>query len=109
MNAQNLAVEKPICSLFLFKVVIEYLEENPVATYEDLLNKIETTVPPQSIGCTSFTEDALLRHAQFVVEQVQVDMFHYKLYISMSASCNSSLGASSGRTIAACHITRVVQ
>lgn len=41
-----------------------------MATYEDLLNKIETTVPPQSIGCTSFTEDALLRHAQFVVEQV---------------------------------------
>ena len=30
----------------------------------------QTTVPPQSIGCTSFTEDLLLRHAQFIVEQV---------------------------------------
>ena len=109
MNAQNLAVEKPLCSLFPFKVVIEYLEENPVATYEDLLNKIETTVPPQSIGCTSFTEDALLRHAQFVVEQVDTCMFHYELYIFMLGSCYSSLGASSGRTKAACHITRVVQ
>ena len=52
--------------------MIEYLEENPNATYEDLLNKIETTVPPQSIGSSSFTEDSLLRHAQFVVEQVIV-------------------------------------
>ena len=50
--------------------MIEYLEDNPNATYEDLLNKIETTVPPQSIGASSFTEDSLLRHAQFVVEQV---------------------------------------
>ena len=52
------------------KVVIEFLEEEPAATYEDLLNKIQTTVPPDSIGCSSFTEDTLLRHAQFVVEQV---------------------------------------
>ena len=46
------------------------MEEFPAATYEDLLNKIQTSVPPQSIGCTSFTEDSLLRHAQFIVEQV---------------------------------------
>ena len=61
--------------------------------YEDLLNKIEvyfplnaysavltlfavcvcvqTTVPPHSIGCVGFTEDNLLRHAQFIVEQVE--------------------------------------
>jgi len=51
-------------------VVIEFCEENPNGAYEDMLNKIETTVPPQSIGCTSFTEDSLLRHAQFIVEQV---------------------------------------
>lgn len=31
----------------------------------------QTTVPPPSIGCISFTEDALLRHAQFVVEQIE--------------------------------------
>lgn len=28
-------------------------------------------MPPQSIGCTNFTEDSLLRHAQFVVDQVE--------------------------------------
>ena len=50
--------------------MIEYLEDYPTATYEDLLNKIETTVPPQSIGCICFSEDSLLRHAQFIVEQV---------------------------------------
>lgn len=31
----------------------------------------QTTVPPQSIGCMGFTEDSLLRHAQFVVDQVE--------------------------------------
>jgi DNA (cytosine-5)-methyltransferase 1 len=57
--------------IYLSKIVIEYLEDYPKATYEDLLNKIETTVPPQSIGCISFSEDALLRHAQFIIEQVE--------------------------------------
>ncbi|XP_011402705.2 PREDICTED: DNA (cytosine-5)-methyltransferase 1-like isoform X1 [Amphimedon queenslandica] len=57
--------------IYLSKILIEYLEEFPAATYEDLLNKIQTSVPPQSIGCTSFTEDSLLRHAQFIVEQVE--------------------------------------
>ena len=28
-------------------------------------------MPPHSIGCVGFTEDNLLRHAQFVVEQVE--------------------------------------
>ncbi|XP_052224566.1 DNA (cytosine-5)-methyltransferase 1-like isoform X2 [Dreissena polymorpha] len=51
------------------KIVIEFLNRNPDATYEDLLNKIQTTVPPA--GCASFTEDSLLRHAQFVIDQVQ--------------------------------------
>lgn len=32
---------------------------------------LQTTVPPASIGCMGFTEDSLLRHAQFVVEQVE--------------------------------------
>lgn len=35
------------------------------------LLSLQTTVPPPSIGCISFTEDSLLRHAQFVVEQVE--------------------------------------
>lgn len=29
----------------------------------------QTTVPPA--GCASFTEDSLLKHAQFVIDQVQ--------------------------------------
>lgn len=32
---------------------------------------LQTTVPPHSIGCVGFTEDNLLRHAQFIVEQVE--------------------------------------
>ena len=50
------------------KIVIEFLSKTQDATYEDLLNKIQTTVPPA--GCARFTEDSLLRHAQFVIDQV---------------------------------------
>nr|AKR53930.1 DNA (cytosine-5) methyltransferase 1 [Latrunculia apicalis] len=57
--------------IYLSKVIIEFCEENPEGAYEDLLNKIETTVPPASIGCVGFTEDNLLRHAQFIVEQIE--------------------------------------
>ena len=54
------------------KIVIEFLSKNQDATtYEDLLNKIQTTVPPA--GCVSFTEDSLLRHAQFVIDQVKLE------------------------------------
>lgn len=53
------------------KVVIEFCEESPEGAYEDLLNRIQTTVPPQLIGVSCFTEDSLLRHAQFIVEQVE--------------------------------------
>lgn len=56
--------------IYLSKIVIEFLSDDTEATYEDLLNKISTTVPPQ--GMTSgFTEDSLLRHAQWIVDQVQ--------------------------------------
>lgn len=55
--------------IHISKTIIEFLANNQEATYEDLLNKIQTTVPPQ--GLTSFTEDSLLRHAQFIVDQVQ--------------------------------------
>lgn len=53
----------------LSKVVIEFLKDNLLATYEDLVNKIQTTVPLHST--TSFTEDSLLRHSQWVVDQVE--------------------------------------
>ena len=50
-------------------VVIQYLQNNEDATYEDLLNKLETVVPPKGMT-SSLTEEDLLRHAQFVVDQV---------------------------------------
>ncbi|KAM7308501.1 DNA (cytosine-5)-methyltransferase PliMCI-like [Ixodes scapularis] len=48
-------------------LVIETVVRDPNSTYEDLLNKLELT--PQGIG--KYTEDMLLRNAQFVVDQVQ--------------------------------------
>ncbi|XP_014253428.1 DNA (cytosine-5)-methyltransferase 1-like [Cimex lectularius] len=53
---------------YLGKIVIEFLldEENP--SFEDLLNKLQTTVPPP--GVPKLTEDSLLRHAQFICDQV---------------------------------------
>uniref|UniRef100_A0A665UGH7 DNA (cytosine-5)-methyltransferase n=1 Tax=Echeneis naucrates TaxID=173247 RepID=A0A665UGH7_ECHNA len=57
--------------IYMSKIVVEFLQKNRDATYEDLLNKIETTVPPAGLNFNCFTEDTLLRHAQFVVEQVE--------------------------------------
>uniref|UniRef100_A0A8C7XGV9 DNA (cytosine-5)-methyltransferase n=1 Tax=Oryzias sinensis TaxID=183150 RepID=A0A8C7XGV9_9TELE len=57
--------------IYMSKIVVEFLQKNPDVTYEDLLNKIETTVPPAGLNFNCFTEDTLLRHAQFVVEQVE--------------------------------------
>ncbi|XP_053320799.1 DNA (cytosine-5)-methyltransferase 1 isoform X2 [Spea bombifrons] len=57
--------------IYMSKIVVEFLQNNPDVTYEDLLNKIETTVPPSGLNFNRFTEDSLLRHAQFVVEQVE--------------------------------------
>lgn len=36
---------------------------------EDLLNCIQLVVPPEN--CSKFTEETLLRHAQFLVEQIE--------------------------------------
>jgi len=60
------AVFEKIC---MSKIVIEFALNNPDASYEELLNKIETTVPPEN--CSKLSEDSLLRHAQFLVEQVE--------------------------------------
>ena len=56
--------------IYMSKVVIEFLARNQDSTYEDLINRVETAVPPQ--GLASFTEDSLLRHAQWIVDQVTV-------------------------------------
>eukprot|EP00057_Strongylocentrotus_purpuratus_P012708 XP_011667182.1 PREDICTED: DNA (cytosine-5)-methyltransferase PliMCI isoform X1 [Strongylocentrotus purpuratus] len=55
--------------IYMSKILIEFLQSTQDAVYEDLLSQIQTTVPPE--GCNRFTEDTLLRHAQFVVEQVE--------------------------------------
>ncbi|KOX77963.1 DNA (cytosine-5)-methyltransferase PliMCI [Melipona quadrifasciata] len=54
--------------IYMSKIVIEFLldEDNP--TYEDLLNKLQTVVPPK--GLSRFTEDSLLLYAQFICDQV---------------------------------------
>lgn len=59
--------------IYMSKCVIEFLSLNPNAVYEDLVNRIQTTVPPATLGVAKFTEDSLLRHAQFVVEQVRAN------------------------------------
>ena len=50
-------------------VVIEYLQNNQDASYEDLLHRLQVVVPPK--GMSSLSEEDLLRHAQFVVDQVR--------------------------------------
>ncbi|UYV62934.1 DNMT1 [Cordylochernes scorpioides] len=60
--------------IHLSKIVIEYLcsrDDINTATYEDLLNHVETRVPPQDLDLMTFTEDTVLQHAQFIVDQVQ--------------------------------------
>ncbi|KAB7504337.1 DNA (cytosine-5)-methyltransferase PliMCI [Armadillidium nasatum] len=54
--------------IYLSKLVIELLIHTIEPSYEDLLLKIQTAVPPQ--GILSFSEDSLLRHAQFICDQV---------------------------------------
>ena len=55
--------------IYVSKLVIEFMVENTDASYEDLLNKLETAVPPS--GLRTITEDILLRHAHFVCDQVR--------------------------------------
>ncbi|XP_035299384.1 DNA (cytosine-5)-methyltransferase 1 isoform X5 [Cricetulus griseus] len=57
--------------IYISKIVVEFLRDNPHAIYEDLINKIQTTVPPSALNLNRFTEDSLLRHAEFVVNQVE--------------------------------------
>ncbi|XP_065183686.1 DNA (cytosine-5)-methyltransferase 1-like [Sycon ciliatum] len=64
-HIMSLMVEK----IYMSKLVIEFLEENPHESYEDLVDMIQFSTPPK--GCNKFSEDTLLRHAQFVVEQVE--------------------------------------
>ncbi|OAD57514.1 DNA (cytosine-5)-methyltransferase 1 [Eufriesea mexicana] len=54
--------------IYMSKLVIEFLLNEINPSYEDLLNKLQTIVPPN--GMAKFTEDSLLRHAQFICDQV---------------------------------------
>jgi len=53
----------------LSKLVIEFLINSPDASYEDLLNHLQTAAPLKG-QTVSFTEDSLLRHSQWIVDQV---------------------------------------
>lgn len=67
--------------IYLSKTVIEFILNTPEAAYEDLLNKMETTVPPSGLG--TLTEDTLLRHAQFVCDQVALYACVLRVYYSL--------------------------
>ncbi|XP_031847018.1 DNA methyltransferase 1a isoform X2 [Nomia melanderi] len=54
--------------IYMSKLVIEFLLDETNPTYEDLLNNLQTIVPPK--GIARISEDTLLRHAQFVCDQV---------------------------------------
>ncbi|KYQ51853.1 DNA (cytosine-5)-methyltransferase PliMCI [Trachymyrmex zeteki] len=54
--------------IYMSKLVIEFLLDEINPTYEDLLNKLQTVVPPKET--MTFTEDTLLRHAQFICDRV---------------------------------------
>ncbi|XP_051825328.1 DNA (cytosine-5)-methyltransferase 1-like [Antechinus flavipes] len=57
--------------IYLSKKVVEFLHENTEATYEELIQNIESNIPPPGLNFSQFTEDSLLRHSQFIVDQVQ--------------------------------------
>ena len=54
--------------IYMSKIVIEFLLDEINPTYEDLLNKLQTIVTRK--GLSRFTEDSLLRYAQFICDQV---------------------------------------
>nr|ASM42030.1 DNMT1 [Pogonomyrmex barbatus] len=54
--------------IYMSKLVIEFLLDEVNPSYEDLLHKLRTVVPPKET--MRFTEDTLLRHAQFICDQV---------------------------------------
>ncbi|XP_054724016.1 DNA (cytosine-5)-methyltransferase PliMCI-like [Uloborus diversus] len=58
-----------LTKIYLSKIVIEQLIENCEASYEDLLNKIQTTAP--ALGHGAYSEETLLQYAEFVVDQIQ--------------------------------------
>lgn len=47
------------------------LQGRKILETSDLFFPLQTTVPPSAINVNRFTEDSLLRHAQFVVSQVE--------------------------------------
>jgi len=62
-------MEVMMSKIQLSKIVIEFLTNSPEASYEDLLNHLQTAAPLKG-QTTSFSEDSLLRHSQWIVDQV---------------------------------------
>ena len=67
-------MEVMMSKIQLSKVVIEFLTDFPDSSYEDLLNHLQTA-PPVKGQTSSFSEDSLLRHSQWIVDQV-ILLFH---------------------------------
>ncbi|XP_067952062.1 DNA (cytosine-5)-methyltransferase PliMCI-like [Watersipora subatra] len=55
---------------FMSNLVISFLIENNSASYEDLLQRLEGAALPEGVTCP-LTEDTLIRHSQFICDQVQ--------------------------------------
>jgi len=64
-------MEVMMSKIQLSKLVIEFLTNSPDASYEDLLNHLQTARPVKG-QTTSFSEDLLLRHSQWIVDQVNL-------------------------------------
>lgn len=84
--------------IFMSKLVIEFLLDEIEPVYEDLLNKLHTAVPPK--GLTALTEDSLLRHSQFICDQVQsVDSASTNSDMLITTPCMRTLMKLSGVTL----------
>jgi len=80
-------MEVMMSKIQLSKLVIEFLTDNPDATYEDLLNRLQTAAPLKG-QTTSFSEDSLLRHSQWIVDQVILSYFiHISILLLLLRCC----------------------
>ncbi|XP_034947832.1 DNA (cytosine-5)-methyltransferase 1-like [Chelonus insularis] len=85
--------------IYLSKVVIEFLTSQDNPTYEDLLDELQTVELPERIE--RFTEETLLKNAQFICDQViSLDLNSDEdIFPLLSTSCMRSLIKLTGVTI----------
>jgi DNA (cytosine-5)-methyltransferase 1 len=82
--------------LFLAKIIIEFLEDHTEATYEDLLQKVQSVIPPYSLR--PFTEEDLMLHAQYLCNEVDSydNSAYYDQSLLMRTKCMKALVELSG-------------